>query len=483
MKNLSLDHKQCYAAMQAQDFRFDGLFFVGVSTTGVYCRPVCPVRLPRADRCTFYPSAASAERAGFRPCLRCRPELAPGHSRVDAVKRVAHLAVERIRSGALTENSLDSLAQEFRISSRQLRRIMEAEYGVGPKALALTCRLLLAKQLLTDTPLKIIDVAFASGFSSLRRFNDAFRRQYRMPPSALRKKQSSASDQNLVLRLAYRPPIAWKALLAFLGSRGNPRVERSVSQRYIRTVSLGKYAGWIVAEQNPRNHQIRVELSPSLLPCLVELQARLRRLFDLDANPSVIEEQLRGDDVLQPLIDTTPGLRIPGTLDSFELSLRAVLGQQVSVKAASTLFGRFVDRFGKAVETPFSGLDKTAPVAGAVAGADLQDIIDLGLPGKRAQTVRELARMSVEGALELNRGDWRETVESLLEVPGIGPWTAQYIAMRALGDPNAFPESDLGLLRALGMSKPADVSQRAERWQPWRAYGAMYLWHHLNAGG
>lgn len=478
-----LDHQQCYAALQARDSRFDGLFFVGVSTTGIYCRPVCPVRLPRTDRCTFYPNAASAEQAGYRPCLRCRPELAPGHSRVDSVRRVAQLAAERIRAGALNESSLDSLAAEFGLSSRQLRRVMEAEYGVGPKAMALSCRLLMAKQLLTDTRLKIIDVAFASGFSSLRRFNDAFRKQYRMAPSALRNSRPTSSGESLVLRLSYRPPMAWETLIGFLGSRGNARVEQARIPLYLRTVRLGPCSGWIAAEPDRRHHQVRVQVSPSLLPRLTELQARLRRLFDLNASPLVVEDQLRRDEFLRPLIEASPGLRIPGSLDCFEISLRAVVGQQVSVKAASTLYGRFVENFGEDVQTPFEGLDKTAPVASAIAEARLQTIIDLGLPRKRAETIQHLARLAAGGALELDRGHGPETLERLLTIPGIGPWTVQYIAMRALGDPNALPHSDLGLMRALRTNKPAQVLQRTENWQPWRAYGAMHLWHQLNAGG
>ncbi|MGQ9425275.1 DNA-3-methyladenine glycosylase 2 family protein [Gilvimarinus sp. F26214L] len=487
MMTTPLDHAYCYAAIQSRDPRFDGLFFVGVSTTGIYCRPICPVRMPRSDRCTFYPNAASAEQAGYRPCLRCRPELAPGNAKTDAVKRVAHLAAERIRAGALTDASLEELAAEFGLSSRQLRRAVESEYGVSPISLALTYRLLLAKQLLTDTDLKIIDVAFASGFSSLRRFNDAFRTRYRLNPSALRKRRAqkgaNAMDRAIVLRLGYRPPIAWQQLTGFLCSRGNSRVDRLADNRYLRTVELGEHRGWIAALPDLDRRQICVEVSASLLPCLIPLQARLRALFDLDASPEIIDAHLQRDPALKPLVGLSAGLRVPGTLDPFELALRAILGQQVSVKAASTLFGRFVEHFGSPVDTPFDGLDRCAPSALSVAEASLQQIIDRGLTQRRAHTVLHLARSIAGGTLELDRGERSETIRQLLEIPGIGPWTAQYIAMRALGDPNALPDSDLGLVRALSLNKPAEVLRRAESWQPWRAYGAMHLWNHLSSGG
>lgn len=486
MLTIPLDSAQCYAAIQAHDSRFDGVFFVGVSTTRIYCRPVCRVRMPRADRCSFYPSAASAEQAGYRPCLRCRPELAPGNGTVDAVKRVARLAAERIKAGALTDSNLDALAAEFGLSSRQLRRVVEAEYGVSPVALAMTYRLLLAKQLLTDTDLKIVDLAFACGFSSLRRFNDAFKARYRMNPSALRKNKKTKEQNGIVLRLAYRPPLAWEALIGFLCSRGNSRVDRvdRVDRgRYLRTVQLAGHRGWIAAWQDATRHQLCVEISPSLLPCLVQLQSRLRVLFDLDASPAIIDAHLAEDEQLRRLVAKHPGLRVPGTLDPFELGLRAILGQQVSVKAATTLFGRFVAAFGEPVDTPFFELDRTAPVAENVAKASLQNVIDLGLTQRRAASIHHFAQVMAEGSLNLAQGTHERRVEQLLALPGIGPWTAQYIAMRALGDPNALPDSDLGLVRALQVEKPADVLRRAERWQPWRAYAAIHLWQHLSAGG
>ncbi|MCW8193456.1 DNA-3-methyladenine glycosylase 2 family protein [Proteobacteria bacterium 005FR1] len=478
-----LDHAQCYAAIRARDARFDGFFYVGVSSTGIYCRPVCRVRLPRPENCSFFPSAASAEQAGYRPCLRCRPELAPGSSNMDAVHRVAQQAAERIRAGALAEGNLEALAAEFQLSSRQLRRVVEAEFGVSPMALALTHRLHLGKQLLSDTDLKIIDVAFASGFSSLRRFNHAFRRHYQLKPSELRRGKPGGSPESFTLRLGYRPPFAWDALGSFLASRGNSRVERWENRRYLRAIKLGECSGWIAAEDDHSSSQLRVEVSFSLLPALTKLQARLRALFDLNASPVAIDSHLQRDELLATLVSARPGLRVPGTMDGFELCLRAILGQQVSVKAASTLYGRFVAAFGEAVATPFEGLDRSGPQAGAIASASLQEIIGLGLTERRATTIHRIASAVSQGVLDLSTGNRDDTLTQLLGFPGIGPWTAQYVAMRALGDPNALPSSDLGLMRALGVDKPRKVLERTTAWQPWRSYGAIHLWQHLTSGG
>ncbi|MGH1471815.1 MAG: Ada metal-binding domain-containing protein [Cellvibrionaceae bacterium] len=510
-----LDSEECYAAMQAHDARFDGVFFVAVSTTKIYCRPICRVRIPKIDRCTFYHHAASAEQAGYRPCLRCRPELAPGNAQMDAVKRVAQLAALRIKSGALSDIGVEGLAEEFGISDRQLRRAIDIEYGVSPINLAQTYRLLLAKQLLTDTQLNMTDIAFASGFSSVRRFNDAFKTKYRLNPSELRKtnnrkklakKQSAknqpitntsqANEEGILLRLGYRPPLAWHTLIHFLCSRGHSRVDCIKKNKhgevvYCKTVSIsvpqdnGKIktlttTGWISASQDEKKHQIIVRISNSLSPHLVALQIKLRELFDLDANPAVIENHLSRDKTLKKIIKETPGIRIAGTLDGFELALRAVLGQQISVKAATTVFGRFVDKFGDDVETPIEGLDKTSPNPITIAQASLEEIIGLGLTQRRAATVKELALATVNGKIPWDKNDHDLILKELLALPGIGPWTTQYVAMRALREPNAFPESDLGLMRSLNAEKPIDVLARAKKWAPWRAYGAMYCWTGLS---
>jgi AraC family transcriptional regulator of adaptative response / DNA-3-methyladenine glycosylase II len=480
---VTLDPARCYEIIKARDARFDGAFYVGVSTTGVYCRPVCTVRTPGRDRCSFFVNAASAEAAGFRPCLRCRPELSPGAAPVDAVRRVANLAVARIEAGALGEGSVEDLADELGISARQLHRVVEAEYGVGPLALARTRRLLLAKQLLTDTSLRVVDVAFASGFSSLRQFNRQFRESYRMTPLSLRRRQSARVGPQIVLKLGFRPPLAWRPLIHFLAGRAGARTDKVDGDRYLRSVRLGQHRGFILAEPLGPS-LLGVQIAPTLLPVLPELRVRLRRLFDLEANPTVIDAFLKKQRELGRYLRRTAGLRVPGAFCGFELALRAVLGQQVTVKAATTIFGRFVQTFGAAVETPDHAVDRVAPDAADVAGATLQQIIDRGLTRKRAESVRALARAVADRELQLDPpADVSRVRAALRELPGIGPWTAEYVAMRALGDPDAVPHSDLGLMRALTVDKPAALLSRAEAWRPWRAYAALHLWHGYAAGG
>jgi len=458
-----LDGSQCYAALSARDARFDGVFFVGVSTTGVYCRPVCRVRRPRRDRCSFFDHAAQAEAAGYRPCLRCRPELAPGRAAVDSVRRVAQLAAARIEAGALESGGFEGLAGELGLSARQLRRAIDREFGVSPGQLERTRQLLLAKQLLTDTGLKVVDVAFASGFSSVRQFNRVFRQRYRMTPGALRR-GTGGDDARVVLRLGYRPPLAWDAMTRFLVSRGAPTVEWLDGRRYCRRVWMGGHAGEIAAEPDARDGLLAVEVSTELLPVLPQLSTGLRRLFDLDADPGVIGAHLGHDAALSARVVAVPGLRVPGTLDGFELALRAVLGQQISVKAATTLFARLIDRFG-------------APDATKLAAQSVRTLGSIGLPRRRAETLRALSRAVVDGAVVLEpTPDPAGARRALLQVPGIGPWTADYVAMRALRDPDAFPHGDLGLLRGLGIERAAELDRRAEPLRPFRAYAAMYLW-------
>ncbi len=476
-----------YEAVRARDARFDGTFFVGVSTTGVYCRPICRVRTPGRDRCSYYPSAAAAEAAGYRPCLRCRPELAPSASPPAGAERLALAAWSRIDAGALNDASVAQLASELGVSARQLQRVVEGQYGVGPLGLARTRRLLLAKQLLADTSLPIARVAFASGFSSLRQFNRSFREHYRLEPSAVRRangegRRSSAED-GFVLRLGYRPPLAWRALIEFLAGRSGGRTERVDGARYARTVRIGAARGYIEAEPvGPAALSVRI--SPELSGALPELRVRLRRLFDLDANPAVVDALLEAQGSLRRHVAATRGLRVPGAFQGFELALRAVLGQQITVKAATTVYGRFVEHFGEPCETPLSGLDRLAPDAERVAGASLQQLIDRGLTRRRAETVQLLARAVADGQLRLDPpSDIQQARAALLSLPGIGPWTTEYIAMRALGDPDAFPHSDLGLVQAARVENPRQLLTRAEAWRPYRAYGALHLWHGHAQGG
>lgn len=485
LRSMELEPNHCHAILQARDARYDGRFFVGVRSTGVYCRPVCRVRTPRAENCRYYPHAAAAEADGFRPCLRCRPELAPddpAHHGEDLAER----AWQQIRAGALNHGSVPELAQQLGISERHLHRRLEQRYGAGPLALAQTQRLLLAKQLLTDTDQRLTDLALASGFSSLRRFNAAFKQAYRMPPSELRKRahRPQKTADSFTLNLAYRPPLNWVSLSGFLASRGALSTERLDGQAYVRTVQIGDSLGWLRAEPRKGRDQIAVQMSASLLPHVATLLPRLRQLFDLDANPGAIDEHLQRSALLAPWVQRSPGLRIPGCLDGFDVALRAVLGQQISVKAATTVYGRFADYFGAVVTAPFDGLDRCTPRAEVLADSDQQTLIDRGLTRRRADTILALARVVADGQLKLDPGQDRTAVrEALQALPGIGPWTAEYVALRALGDCDALPDSDLGLYKAVGVTRPRELRAAADGWRPWRGYAALHLWQGLSSGG
>ena len=480
---MNLDHDVCYRALTARDPRFDGVFFVGVTSTRIYCRPICPARTPGRDRCRFFPSAAAAELGRFRPCLRCRPELAPGHAPVDAVGRKARLAEARIREGAGNDGaSLEALAGELGVGPRHLRRVLRQALGVSPVELAQTHRLLLAKQLLSETTLPIINVAFASGFASVRRFNALFQSRYRLTPSDLRKTKGKGSlDESIRLTLAYRPPFAWEPLLEFLASRTITGVEAVVGRSYLRSVELGGLRGWVKVGQVAGRHALRVELPMGLTGALPQIFARLRNLFDLDARPDVIADHLGGDTHLSGELLSHPGLRVPGAFHGFELAVRAVLGQQVSVRAATTLAGRFAKAFGEPIETPYPELTRLSPSPSRVADARVDELTGLGLVAARAGSIQALARAVRDGDVSLDAGtDPEACVGQLTALPGIGPWTAHTIAMRAMRWPDAFPHSDLGLRKALGGRPPREVLELAEAWRPWRAYAAMHLWNGLN---
>jgi AraC family transcriptional regulator of adaptative response / DNA-3-methyladenine glycosylase II len=477
-----LEADTCYRALLARDPRFDGLFFVAVETTGVYCRPVCRARTPRRERCAFYRTAAEADRDGFRACLRCRPELAPGHARVDAESRTVARAVARIESGALNGASVDDLARELGVTARHLRRTMQAELGVSPLELAQSCRFALAKQLLQDSALSMTEVAFAGGFQSVRRFNDAFRERYQRPPSALRRARRKPQPERdtIELTLEYRAPYDWDCMLGFLAARATPGVELVADGAYLRTVVLDAARGCVRVTRVPGRNALRAHVSLALARVLMPLVARLRRTFDLDAQPALIGAHLSKDAALRASVRAHAGLRLPGAFDGFETALRAVLGQQVSVAAATTLAGRVAHAFGEPIETPYAQLSRLVPDAAAIAAASEQAIAALGVMPARARTLRALAQAVCDGELSLDaRPDPQSTSAALARVPGIGPWTAQYIAMRVLADPDAFPASDLGVRKALGGVSVAAGLARAEHWRPWRAYAAMHLWTQL----
>lgn len=478
-----IDDHAAYNALTSRDPRFDGVFFVGVTSTGIYCRPICPAKTPKERNCQFFESAGAAEKAMFRPCLRCRPELAPGNAPVDNAHRIAHLIVQRIDEGLIDDGaSLEEVAAQFDISSRHLRRIVQQELGVSPIELLQTRRLLLAKQLLTETRLPVIDVAFASGFSSLRRFNDAFSSQYRMPPTRLRKVAAEQeatinSTDTSTLQLSYRPPYDWQGMLEFLSVRTMKDVEFVTRESYARTVRLGKHKGWIRITHAPEKRALMVEFTHSLAPVLPALLGRLRHLFDLTARPDLIAAHLIQDKLLRKGVTKNPGLRVPGAFDGFEMAIRAIIGQQITVKAATTIAGRIAEAFGEKIQTPFPELTRLSPLAKQVAKATVDDVASLGIVSARAKCIIALAQAFHSGSLTLDAGaDPETTIQKLVAMPGIGPWTAQYIAMRALRWPDAFPKEDIAVRNNLGGVSAKEAEAMSQAWRPWRSYAVIHIW-------
>jgi AraC family transcriptional regulator of adaptative response / DNA-3-methyladenine glycosylase II len=474
---MALDPDSCYRALLAHDRRFDGKFFVGVASTRIYCRPVCTVRMPRRENCRFYTSAAAAEVDGYRPCLRCRPELAPGNAGIDAAARLAQSAVNLIENGALDEGGIEGLAARIGVTSRHLRRIFGAEFGVAPIEFGQTQRLLLAKRLLTDTTLPVTEVALASGFASVRRFNALFKERYRMPPGRLRKSAAGGAVHGpLAFELSYRPPYDWESMLAFLGARAIAGVEEVTADAYRRTLGVeqrgGTHIGSIEVRHATRRTALAIAVSPSLARVVPAVLARVKHAFDLTCDPAVVAV------ALADLAAGHPGLRIPGTFDGFELAVRAVVGQQITVRGARTLLGRLVAAFGETADAAVAdGPARLFPPPARIAACAPAELARLGVTTARARTLIALARALATGELELLPGsDVDATVRALTALPGIGTWTAQYIAMRALGWPDAFLASDLVVRKALGGLSPARALARSEAWRPWRAYAVLHLW-------
>ncbi|HEY0940992.1 MAG TPA: AlkA N-terminal domain-containing protein [Steroidobacter sp.] len=484
---MTRDHKTLYRALVARDRRFDGVFFVGVTSTGIYCRPICTVRAPKQANCLFFDSAQQAEHARFRPCLRCRPELAPGNAPVDDSQRIAQLIIERLEDGSIGNDAgLEAIASQFELSSRQIRRIVHKELGVAPVQLLLTRRLLLAKRLLTETTLPVTEIAFASGFSSLRRFNDAFNSRYGMAPTRLRKKATPAGEtargDTATLQLVYRPPYDWHGVLEFLAYRALKGVEWVTDNAYARTVHLGAAKGWIRVTQSKQPNTLSLELSHSLTGVLPTLLTRVRSLFDLNARIDLISRHLSKDKRLAPLVKRVAGIRVPGAFNGFELGLRAILGQQVTVKAATTLGCRFVEAFGEPSETPFAELNRLTPSPARVANATIDDIAKHGIVSMRCRSIIALAQAQLTGELALDGGVIYKpevAIQRLAELPGIGPWTAHYVAMRAFSWPDAFPKEDIAIRNALGGVSARQAEEMSQSWRPWRSYAVMHLWRSL----
>ncbi|HYM04773.1 MAG TPA: AlkA N-terminal domain-containing protein [Stellaceae bacterium] len=485
-----LDRTACYRALETRDPRFDGRFFVGVTSTGIYCRPVCPARTPKFENCRFFPSAAAAQEAGFRPCLRCRPETAPDLAFWRGSSNTVSRALALIADGALDggEAGLEALAERLGVGGRQLRRLFKQHLGASPIAVAQTRRVLFAKQLLQETRMPMAEVALAAGFGSIRRFNETFRALFARPPRALRRASLSnppdrpLAETGVTLRLRYRPPYDWAAMLGHLRVRAVDGVEHVEGGVYRRSVALNGLAGSIDVAHLPKQESLAVTIRFPCVRSLPAIVARTRRVFDVGADIETIGAHLARDPLLAPLVARRPGLRAPGGWDGFELAVRAILGQQISVEAARRLAGKLVGLFGETLPRDHGGhpaVTRVFPTPERLASADLAA---LGMPGARRASLTALAEAAIaDPQLFRPFGTIEEAMARLRRIRGIGEWTAQYIALRALREPDAFPASDIGLLRgAPGLDgrrpTPAALLDRAEPWRPWRAYAAQHLW-------
>lgn len=496
------DEDARYRALCSHDARFDGRFFVGVTSTGIYCRPVCRVRTPRRENCRFFDLAAQAEKAGFRPCLRCRPELAPLQrhwSREDASAILIQQATRLLDDpqhwpgDAQGGPAVARLASRLGVSDRHLRRIFEAQIGVSPLQYLLTRRLLTAKQLLADTTLPITQVAQASGFASQRRFHAAFAAHYALNPTQMRRQPGTSGPAGqgtpASVSLSWRPPYDAAALLGFLAERQLPGVENVQTgaglalQRTVRMEQAGRiHAGWFSARFEPDAHRLRLSVSDSLHAVLPAVIWRVRALFDLDADPQAINSVLHTD------FPAADGLRVPGAFDGFELAVRAVLGQQITVAAARTLAVRLVERLGEPIRTGDPALTLFFPTPEVLASVEASVLGALGIVRQRQVALQALARAVLDGRLDLSvHADVHRATQSLLALPGIGPWTAQYIAMRALRWPDAWPAGDVALTKALGLPQHRGAAAQREAarmsgaWRPWRSYAVIRTWAGLHA--
>jgi AraC family transcriptional regulator of adaptative response / DNA-3-methyladenine glycosylase II len=484
----SLDPDVCYRALQTRDGRFDGRFFTAVTSTGIYCRPICPARTPMRKHCRFFMSAAAAQQAGFRACLRCRPETAPQSPAWRGTAGTVSRAMARIAEGALDgpRASVERLADSLGVGERQLRRLFDQHIGASPLAVAQTRRVLFAKQLLHETRLPMASVAMAAGFGSIRRFNDTFLALYKRPPSQLRRRSVTASSAApLVLRLAYRPPFDWNALLAFFTPRAIPGVEEVRDGIYRRVVRLDDHVALIAVSHLPARNALQAEIACDHVPALPIIASRLRRIFDLDADTEAIARHLSRDRTLAPTVRRQPGLRTPGGWDPFEIAVRAILGQQISVVAARGLAAKLVALSTRPLFLGDGALTHAFPTAQQLAATDLNAI---GMPAARRAALISLAHAAVADPKIFEAANTlEESIARLRSIPGIGEWTAQYIALRGLHHPDAFPASDIGILRNAEQIfgkplTPAQLLARSEQWRPWRGYAAQHLWSASHVG-
>ncbi|WP_293679523.1 AlkA N-terminal domain-containing protein [uncultured Phenylobacterium sp.] len=483
LAGMDMDFEACRRAFVTRDPRFDGRIFAGVKTTGIYCRPICPARTPKPQNMTFYPTAAAAQEAGYRPCLRCRPEASPDLGAWRGTSNTVSRALALIEAGAMDNGDADALAGRLGVGERQLRRLFRQHLGASPVSVAQTRRVLLAKQLIQETRLPMSEVAMASGFGSVRRFNETFQQLFGRPPGELRRSQKAETPaaDGIFVRLPYKPPYDWDAIIGFLAARAIPGVERVEPRRYARTLEIEGARGVVIV--TPRGDgALQAEIRFPKLQALPAVIARIRRVFDLSADPTLIGAHLSQDPALAPLIAARPGLRAPGAWDGFELAVRAILGQQITVGAARGLAAKLVARYGETIDDPAAaelGLTRVFPSPGRLVG---EDIAALGMPRARGAALEALARkVAADPTIFTPRADLGSAIAALKALPGVGEWTAQYIALRELREPDAFPQADVGLMRAMadeaGLRPTADqLLARSERWRPWRAYAAQHLW-------
>jgi AraC family transcriptional regulator of adaptative response / DNA-3-methyladenine glycosylase II len=473
---MNLDRHVCSRARLSRDPRFDGKFFIGVIGSGVYCRSICPAPTAKEKNIRYFPSASAAAEAGFRPCLRCRPESSPGTPAWLGTSVTVSRALRLIGESGLEDGGVEVLAKRLGVGARHLRRLFLRHLGATPIAVAQTRRLHFAKKLIDETSLPMNQIALASGFGSVRRFNDGIRRVYHRTPTQIRRlarKKNTQPGHHYVFRLHFRPPYHWEGMLLFLAQRATPGVEVVKDGKYRRTISLNGRHGYFEVSLDQGHEALRVRIEFGEPRSLFFIVERIRKMFDLGADWAAIAPSLKSNPVLARSVEADPGVRVPGCWNGFELAVRAILGQQITVKGATVMAGRMAHSFGAPLSGP-DGLTHLFPSAEVLADANLEDI---GLTGARAETIRALARavrrddINFEGVVDSDA-----FLDRLCKIPGIGKWTAQYVAMRALGEPDAFPSSDLGLLRAIDLTSPRELAQQAETWRPWRAYAAIYLW-------
>lgn len=486
------EHTVYERARLARDARFDGHFFIGVRTTGIYCRPICPANSPKSENVSFFQSAAAASEAGYRPCLRCRPETAPGSPAWSGSSTTVRRGLRLIAAGALDEDDIEALSDRLGVTSRHLRRLFAKHLGASPRAVAHTQRLHFAKRLIDDTRLPMSEIAVAAGYGSVRRFNDAFRKSYGRSPRELRRVgdelAATESGAPLTVRLPYRQPFSWQLMLEFLRFRATPGVEVVSDGAYCRSVVVNGEHGIMQVSEADKAGFLALTLTGVKTSSLFELVQRARDMFDLDAPVAEIRAALEHDPLLAKKLKTLPGVRVPGAWDGFELTVRAILGQQVSVAAATTLAGRIAERYGTPLDLPVASIAggpvTLFPRPERLARARFNGV---GLTKARAETIRAVSRAVARGDINFDNVQVAdEFCDALKSVKGIGDWTAQYVAMRVLKNPDAFPASDLALLKALNPEErvsPKTLTSRADSWRPWRAYAALLLWHTAPGSG